>query len=144
MVHWSLLSCCDFSLYMLSSSILEIPFAKMLRTCKSESFKMSDLGVHTKFCLTFKIKAIVLGLISRFEGRSKLVKDECEIVVLWSLTIHGSWRRTTSAVFVAEFKHECMTFIDLTQLCWITLMWFDWVSVKFITTSWPVNLLLTK
>jgi len=65
---------------MLSNSILEIPFAEMLRT--SESFKMSDLGVHTKFCLTFEIKAIVLGLISRFEGESKLVKDECEIVVL--------------------------------------------------------------
>jgi hypothetical protein len=67
---------------MLSNSILEIPFAEMLRTCKFESFEMSDLGVHTKFCLTFEIKVIVLGLISRFEGESKLVKDEGEIVVL--------------------------------------------------------------
>jgi len=67
---------------MLSNSILEISFAEMLRTCKSESFEMSDLDVPIKFCLAFKIKAIVLGLISRFEGGSKLVKDECEIVVL--------------------------------------------------------------
>ena len=74
-VHRSLLSCCDFSLYMLSNSILEIPFAEILRICKSESFEMSDLGVHTKSCLILETKAIVLGLTSRLEGGIKLVKD---------------------------------------------------------------------
>jgi len=102
---------------MFSNSILEIPFAEMLSICKSESFDKSDLGVHTKSCLVLDTKAIVLGLISRFDGAIKLVKEGCEMVVLLSFAIHGSCIRTISAVLVAEFKHECMTFIDLAQLC---------------------------
>lgn len=102
---------------MFSNSILEIPFAEMLSICKSESFDKSDLGVHTRSCLVLETKTMVLGLISRFDGAIKLVKEGCEMVVLLSFAIHDSCIRTISAVLVAEFKHECMTFIDLAQLC---------------------------
>ena len=75
---------------MLSNSILEIPFAEILSICKSESFDRSDLGVHTKSDLVLDTNAIVLGLMSRFDGAIKLVKDGCETVVLLSFAIHGS------------------------------------------------------
>jgi hypothetical protein len=71
------------------------------------------------------------------------VKDECEIVVLWSLTIHGSWRRTTLCCVCSWIQ------------AWVHIHWSDtvvlnnfdviWLSgVNFITPSWPVDLLLTK
>lgn len=107
---------------MLSNNILEIPFAEILSICKSESFDRSGLGVHTKSCLVLDTNVIVLGLISRFDVGIKLVKDECEIVVLLSFAIQGSCNKTISAVVTAEFKHECMTFIDLAQLCCMILI----------------------
>ena len=60
-VHWSLSICCDFSLYMLSNSILEISFAEILSICKSESFDKSDLNVHIKSDLALDTNAIVLA-----------------------------------------------------------------------------------
>jgi len=98
---------------MFSNSILEIPFAEMLSICKSESFYKSDLDVHTKSFLVLDTKAIVLDLISRFDEAIKLVKEECKMMVLLSFAIHDSCIRTISAALIAEFKHECMTFIDL-------------------------------
>jgi hypothetical protein len=94
MVHWSLLICCDFSLYMFSNSILEISFAEMLSICKSEFFDKSDLDVHTRSCLVLKTKIMILSLISRFDGTIKLVKKNVKwlfccllqfMILVWEL-----------------------------------------------------------
>jgi len=72
------------------STVSEELLIDIVIACKSEFIEMSDLDVQTKFCLYLLIKTTVCGLMSRFDGGSKVVNAECETVVLLSLKIHGS------------------------------------------------------
>jgi hypothetical protein len=78
---------------------------------------MSVRGVQLRCGVDLDIKAATLGRVPSWDTGNRQRKFGCEMVVILSVAIQGSWRRTRSAVAVADSRHDCIAFVDLAQLC---------------------------